>query len=147
MNFAARFRSLSSFAMTKWLENWKATRSFATAPSMCFAVAGRDVWSVDFFLRDDRVLLRRHRLKFSWIFACQGNGHKLHPDGQRGAASSFLLSEGLFFVVAYPHATGERWRKTYKPGIGEIVSRSRLAGQRIRHPGGSDRGAVEHHLP
>src|SRR6266849_2756623 len=120
--------------------------SFVTDRLMRFAVAGRDVWSVD-FPRNRGVPLTRYRLEFAGILAGQRDVHELHPDGQGGAGSRLFFAKGFLFVVADPDATGEGWGKAHEPGVGEGVSRSRLAGQRIRHFAGGDTCAMQHHLP
>src|ERR1017187_10378241 len=71
---------------------------------MRFAVAGCDVWRVDFLLRNSRVRLRRRGLKVARIFAGQRDVHELHPDGQSGAGSGLFVAKEFFFVVADPHS-------------------------------------------
>lgn len=71
-----------------------------------FAVAGSHVGGVDFSCHGRP--LTRWWLKLPGIFAGKRNVHKLHPDGQGGAASGFFVAEGFLFVVADPHAAGQR---------------------------------------
>ena len=74
-----------------------------------------------------------------------GHLHEVHPDRQRRLGSGFLVSQGLLFVVAHPHAAGNRRRKAHEPGVGEVVGRARLARQRMVQFAGRKAGAVQHH--
>src|SRR5580658_1753860 len=147
-----RSRFTAIWAWTVLLHGADAASRVSTGKSnrsllMQFAVAGRYVWSVDFFLRDDGVQRRRSRVELAGIFAGQRGGHEPHPDGQGGVAAGLLLAEGFLFVIADPDAAGERWRETNEPGVGEVVGCACLAGQRIRHLCGGDGCAVEYHFP
>src|SRR2546421_757502 len=111
-----------------------------------FPIAGRDIRSVN-FPRDRGVPLTWCRLEFTGILAGQGDVHELHPDREGGVSSGLFLAERSFFVVTNPDSASERRRKAHEPGVGEVVGRPRLAGQRIRHFGGGNRSAMKYHVP
>src|SRR5882762_5114682 len=84
---------------------------------------GVDVVLVSLLLQCD------HVGEIKWRRSGHGLFHELYPDRERSERAGLPLTQGnLFVVVADPDASGELRRKSHKPGVGEILRGTSLAG-------------------
>ena len=71
--------------------------------------------------------------------------HELDPDRQRGARAGLAPAEEAALVVADPHAGDDVRREAHEPGVGLLVRRAGLAGERPAELARARAGAVRVH--